>query len=282
MYIKPHQEFLIRSWLQQFEQIEKSENYYENIVNDKFYPFFLFFNYWTLFNSTCQFEFHDRAYLIRMKMINPRNIDRDLTCDQRGKILIEKKEDNFHLCFFTENENALELEIESQNSYVKTIEAKFESVYTESEIFTLYKRDPKIKELLDLEYSNNKEIVDKQFEKFVNVTKKDLFDESFIIKLIKLNEYYEIINELNLPNCNKSKIYKKLKNGIISELVNKTTMELNFSKIQDVLYSIRCNLFHGGKSPYDQKDIEIINAALPFLNLFLKVHLNKLKSKIKI
>lgn len=44
----------------------------------------------------------------------------------------------------------------------------------------------------------------------------------------------------------------------------------SFPEIVDVLYEVRCNLFHGSKSDADERDIEVLNASTPVLELIVK------------
>ena len=43
-----------------------------------------------------------------------------------------------------------------------------------------------------------------------------------------------------------------------------------FKEVIDVLYEIRCNLFHGSKLDTDKRDMEVIKAATPVLEIIVK------------
>ena len=45
--------------------------------------------------------------------------------------------------------------------------------------------------------------------------------------------------------------------------------ERNFQEVAICLYQIRCNLFHGGKTPSNIRDIELIKAACKILSMIL-------------
>ncbi|MGB3948425.1 MAG: hypothetical protein WBM13_10600 [Bacteroidia bacterium] len=45
----------------------------------------------------------------------------------------------------------------------------------------------------------------------------------------------------------------------------------NFSEVVDVIYQIRCNLFHGGKGETDTRDIQVITNATPVLVIITKI-----------
>jgi hypothetical protein len=46
--------------------------------------------------------------------------------------------------------------------------------------------------------------------------------------------------------------------------------EITISNIFDLLYRVRCNLFHGNKDTNNKRDIEVMSAALPVLELIAK------------
>jgi hypothetical protein len=46
--------------------------------------------------------------------------------------------------------------------------------------------------------------------------------------------------------------------------------QITISNTFDILYRVRCNLFHGNKDINDKRDIEVVSAALPVLELIAK------------
>ncbi|OYU82543.1 MAG: hypothetical protein CFE24_15060 [Flavobacterium sp. BFFFF2] len=46
--------------------------------------------------------------------------------------------------------------------------------------------------------------------------------------------------------------------------------EITISNTIDILYRVRCNLFHGNKDINDKRDIEVISVALPVLEMIAK------------
>lgn len=46
--------------------------------------------------------------------------------------------------------------------------------------------------------------------------------------------------------------------------------EITISNIFDLLYRVRCNLFHGNKDTNNKRDIDVVSAALPVLELIVK------------
>lgn len=44
----------------------------------------------------------------------------------------------------------------------------------------------------------------------------------------------------------------------------------NFKEVIDMLYEIRCNLFHGSKSDTNDRDKEVVEASTPILELIVK------------
>ena len=43
----------------------------------------------------------------------------------------------------------------------------------------------------------------------------------------------------------------------------------NFAEVFDVVYQVRCNLFHGGKSPDDERDVAFVRASVPILERWI-------------
>ena len=72
----------------------------------------------------------------------------------------------------------------------------------------------------------------------------------YVIDMSRYDQYNE-----------KNDISSMSSNGVISLLEDN-----DLSSIINVLYQIRCNIFHGGKEPGDHHDDEIVNAANPILN----------------
>ena len=44
----------------------------------------------------------------------------------------------------------------------------------------------------------------------------------------------------------------------------------NFAEVMNVLYEIRCNLFHGSKIDSNERDAQVMRAAVPVLELIVK------------
>ena len=92
---------------------------------------------------------------------------------------------------------------------------------------------------------NDNECVDMFKEIYKNGAYSHLF-----AKLIEISPVYE-----NIPNSNKNS--SKLK-------------KISFANIIETLYLVRCNLFHGSKAQEKDRDIEVIAAAAPILELIVE------------
>ena len=89
----------------------------------------------------------------------------------------------------------------------------------------------------------------------INEVKKDSYFVSEYKMLLKNKTFFDSINTL-LKECP----ITSEKNGI------SYTFKVNdFAALIDVLYQVRNNLFHGGKSINEKRDKEVVSAALPVL-----------------
>jgi hypothetical protein len=109
--------------------------------------------------------------------------------------------------------------------------------------------------------NSSKRVIIEYLNRLVEDKKLLLSDtHTSIFSLAKGDNYFVI-------NMAKSNSYKT-ENDII-ELANKNIIILcednNLKTIKNVLYQVRCNIFHGEKTPGDINDDRIVKNALPLL-----------------
>lgn len=208
--------------------------------SDDYYMSFM--SEWIAFNAICYNLYYNKATIERA------NID-------RSKSKLNKIHEKFNPTASIEIQNAkLELAgtLEKWSIDLSLPERLFISIsnnYTEDIIFNEFVKDN---------------------QKWYKNSPSDLFGE-LKESLAKDNRYYVI-------NMAKSKNYNR--NNPIDEMSNKNIIILcednNLSTVKNVLYQIRCNIFHGEKIPGDINDDRIVKSALPLLryvvNYLLKKH----------
>lgn len=106
-------------------------------------------------------------------------------------------------------------------------------------------------------YSTKIAIDDSLFLELKNSLKKE--NGHYIIKMAKIEEYFKNLNN-DLP----------VNNYIV--LCENNTLKT----LKDVLYQIRCNIFHGSKTLGDINDDRIVKCANPILNQIIQYLLNDL------
>lgn len=79
-------------------------------------------------------------------------------------------------------------------------------------------------------------------------------------KLVREND--ELINGLILV-C-------PIRNNKIKNRKKTIDNKHSLKEVVDVIYEIRCNLFHGSKADWDKRDKEVIDASVPVLKLIVK------------
>lgn len=93
--------------------------------------------------------------------------------------------------------------------------------------------------------------------------------------LMKNNDFLREIRKLQ-EQC---PVYDTRKKFLNNPKYSKTISDLNnFKEVLDVIYKIRNNLFHGGKSPDEERDKRLVSLAFNILNklstsIFLKAHI---------
>lgn len=110
-------------------------------------------------------------------------------------------------------------------------------------------------------YNENKHLTNEIFEKLRNSLKKE--SRSFVINMTKILLYVDTENIDDLADRNVV---------ILCE-------ENNLKTVKNVLYQIRCNIFHGEKTPGNINDDRIVKSSLPLLRYLVNKLLDDFKIK---
>jgi len=191
-----------------------------------------FMSEWIAFNAICYNLFYEKATLERADI------------DRKKSKIIKLQEMLNENPFFDLKDIKLEARDGKWSIDIRYPERLFLSIskkYTEDMIFERYVDSYK----KDLEQSN--ELVG-VFEDLKNALKKG-------------NNRHYVINMARIKD------YKTSKN--IDEMAEQRIVILcetnGLKTIKNVLYQIRCNIFHGEKTPGDMNDDRIVKSALPIL-----------------
>jgi hypothetical protein len=198
---------------------------------------------WIAFNAICYNLYYKKADIERA------NIDRSKSklnkinelLNQKTEITAEKIKINF-------KSEKLEIDLLLPDRLFISISKN----YTEDIIFSEFVKD------YGKWYEENP--YEKYFDFMESLKKKDRY---FVINMSKINQFDEDIN--------------------IDEMAKKNIIILceknNLSTIKNVLYQIRCNIFHGEKIPGDINDDRIVKAALPLLRYLVNFLIEKYEIK---
>jgi len=218
---------------------ELSENSLDNYM--------AFMSEWIAFNAICYNLYYKKAVKERANLESTRNqlqIIRDNFNESDILNVVETKVTNHRAngCSLTPNNDKWKVNINLQNSNLKLSIA---SNYTEDIIFNEFV------DAYDEWYTENTQLSNEIFNSLKSSLKKG--ERNFVINMAKHN-FYKEENDINCMA--QSNII------IICE-------ENNLKTIKNVLYQIRCNIFHGAKTPGDAEDDKIVESALPILRLLV-------------
>jgi hypothetical protein len=137
---------------------------------------------------------------------------------------------------------------------------KYPNVRSDREAIQKLKRDEKIKNIY-LEYVKKDHVLNAW---------NNIINELGIVKMGNISRNGNGVEEIEYWNCSrnhfsqKTKEDKSKKTGIIHNLQD-------WENMIEFLYSIRNNLFHGGKNPQDTRDQLLIENGYLALNLLVEV-----------
>jgi hypothetical protein len=206
-----------------------------------------FMSEWIAFNAICYNLYYKKAVKERANLESTRNqlqTIRDNFNESDILNVVETKVTNHRAngCSITHHNDKWKVNINLQNSNLKL---SISSNYTEDIIFNEFV------DAYDEWYSENTQLSNEIFNSLKLSLKKG--ERNFVINMAKHNLY----KEENDINC-------MAQSNIII-----LCEENNLKTIKNVLYQIRCNIFHGAKTPGDAEDDKIVESALPILRLLV-------------
>lgn len=206
-----------------------------------------FMSEWIAFNAICYNLYYKKAVKERANLESTRNqlqIIRDNFNESDTLNVVEIKITNHRAngCSLTHHNDKWKVHINLQNSNLKL---SISSNYTEDIIFNEFVV------AYDEWYTENTQLSNENFNSLKLSLKKG--ERNFVINMAKFNFYKE---DYDINCMAQSNII------IICE-------ENNLKTIKNVLYQIRCNIFHGAKTPGDAEDDKIVESALPILRLLV-------------
>ena len=206
-------------------------NSWHNIAIKEKTPYVKFFANWISFNAISYALFHKKAVKEKIDFDNNRNLPNIKSrLELEDLINLEKGE------ISKPNKN-IKLKLKFPEALNLTINERF----IEFHIFEEFKKEFKNK----ISFEED----DEYFVELKNSLKKEN-GRSYVIDMSRIDQYNSI-NDFD----------RMCENRII-----KFCEDSELSTIIDVLYQIRCNIFHGGKEPGDHHDDWIVKAANPVLN----------------
>lgn len=109
---------------------------------------------------------------------------------------------------------------------------------------------------------------DIKFKDYIQILQESLKKKNrfYVINMSRLNEYYDMLEDMKtIEELNKRNIV------VLFEDI------FNLQILKNVLYQIRCNIFHGEKTPGDINDDRIVSTSFPVLKYLLeKIVIEKL------
>ena len=218
---------------------------WRNLAANTEEPYMSFMAEWIAFNAICYNLYYEKAIIERA------NID-------RGKSKLNKIQEKFNSSKeLTVNEVKLVGTSDKWSVDLFFPERLFISIsnnYTEDIIFNEFVK------------ANHNWYQDNPSDSFLRLkTSLTKRDRNYVVNMAKIKYYDDSFSVNNLAS----------KNIII------LCEENNLKTIKNVLYQIRCNIFHGEKTPGDINDDTIVKSAIPLLRYIVgylvekhEIHLN--------
>ncbi|MDD3093601.1 MAG: hypothetical protein PHS38_08655 [Bacteroidales bacterium] len=234
-YFDDKQKKVIRSW---HDLAKRSEN-----------PYMAFMSEWIAFNAICYNLYYEKAVIDRA------NIDRSRSkLDRIRERLINNSKVVAENAILNRSSDKLNLDLSFPERLFISVS---DNNYTEDIIFNEYVKDN---------------------QEWYNINPSDSFN-SLKESLLKreFNRYYVI-------NMAKNKQYKNMTqthdfSKLVDEMARKNIIVLcennDLKTIKNVLYQIRCNIFHGEKTPGYINDDRIVKSASPLLQFIVEEMIHK-------
>ena len=210
------------------EDIIKS---WHNISINEETSYVKFFANWLSFNAICYALFHKEAVREKIDFDNNINLPNlKSRLESQGLISLEKGE-------ISQPNKNIKVKLQFPEKLNLTINERF----IEFHIFAEFKKEFKDKIYFDDD--------DEYFIELKNSLKKKN-GRSYIIDMTRIDQYH-LENDIDKMSA---------------DSIIRLCEDSHLPTIIDVLYQIRCNIFHGGKEPGDHHDDWIVKAANPVLN----------------
>jgi hypothetical protein len=122
-------------------------------------------------------------------------------------------------------------------------------------------------------YTENTLLSNELFNSLKTSLKKG--ERNFVVNMAKHNKFKALLDRAKQHKYKEENDIKVMADKNIIFMCEKN----NLITIKDVLYQIRCNIFHGAKTPGDAEDDTIVKSALPILRLLVDTLIAKYKIK---
>jgi hypothetical protein len=226
---------------------------WHNLAKETPNSYMRFISEWIAFNAICYALYYKKALKIPAEIVRDKKYEKIIVDSESGVplpaeeafLLREENNSRISIKFFKEHNQILELKIGDKKYLEKMIFDQFASNY-------------------HAWYESN-DCLNEHFDELKNSLKKeDGF--YYVIKMANIDDYKEFLKsedytEQDLEKSKTVVFCKENKLGIV----------------KDVLYQIRCNIFHGEKIPGEPNDDRIVQAAFPLLNAIVEFLISNLK-----
>ena len=192
-------------------------------------PYFRFMSLWIAFNASCYALFHESANQLRADLKKLEG-ESPLDCPVQAHVV--------------RTDNRILVQADVLRMDVKVVE-----VYTENLVFSQFAKTMKGRYRLALER-------DAPFSNAV-----DRFREA----IRKNNGYYVLNLSKSDDGISEVAVWDARKVEESTNMLRSFHERNNLALLKDVLYQVRCNVFHGEKVPGTTNDDRIVIAALPVL-----------------
>ena len=197
-----------------------------------------FISLWISFNAFCYARYSKDAIKYRANLTgnNDFNFIAQSTDNIKGSFILRDGECNLNI---TEPDK---------------IKINISKGYRESSIFKKF--------TIDFKPSYDELINQPKFEKSLKIFQQAL----------KKDQKYYVINMARIESFNSNSDYDEM---IRKEIIYPFDNYRNLNQLKNVLYQVRCNVFHGEKIPGELNDDRLVKAAYPILYMIMESLLKK-------
>lgn len=220
------QRTLIDSWSKRAQDFERQKDYYS-----------AFMSLWIAFNAFCYALYHTEATKPRADIDKPER-QSEITDATDRKASISSKS----------GKTTIKISGDTQLPAVKTIKILIEEKYTEDRVFSAFAKAFE-KEFLPRKADS---LFAEAIKNLVTALKHNLesgVTRSYVVNMAKSDQYS--------PEAE----VKEYEEQITKNIVFPLECDCNLKQLIKVLYQVRCNIFHGEKTPGVVNDDRIVKAA---------------------